>query len=91
MLQSIVGDITSDTVRLIYKEACKSKNKKKIAHIINVISDMAMSQLHPYFYAIMAILVILFLMNCFQFYFYIRLIRNLREIPHTINMTSDIN
>lgn len=79
MLNSIIGDITHDTVRLIYKEARKKRNQRKIAYVINLIADMATSQAQPYFYAIMAILVLLFLMNCFQFFFYVRYIRNLRE------------
>lgn len=91
LLHSIIGDLTHDTVRLIYKEAQKKRNQKKIAYVINLVADMVTTQAQPYFYAIMAILILLFLMNCFQFFFYIKYIRNLKDggFPN-LNLTSEI-
>ena len=70
---TIVGDLTTETISLIFKECEKEKNKKRLASIINNITDIAIKNIQPYLYTIMAILVLLFVINCFQFYYYIKL------------------
>jgi hypothetical protein len=72
-MNSIIGDLTSDTISIIFKECEKNKNKKRIKYIINNILDVAFGNIKPYLYTIMGILILLFLMNLFQFYYYIRL------------------
>jgi hypothetical protein len=73
-MNSIIGDVTRETLSLMYKEARKTKNQQKIKVIFDIVGNIAMKRIQPYFYAIMAILVLLFLMNCFQFFYYIRAI-----------------
>ena len=70
---TIVGDLTTETISLIFKECEKEKNKKRLASIINNITDIAFKNIQPYLYTIMAILILLFVINCFQFYYYIKL------------------
>ena len=72
-MKSLFGDITKETINLIYKECEKDKNKQRLSYIINNITNIAFKNIQPYLYTIMAILVLLFLMNCFQFYYYIKL------------------
>lgn len=73
-MKSILGDLTSETINFIYKECEKTQNKKRLATIINNITSIAFESITPYLYTIMAILILLFLINCFQFYYYIKLI-----------------
>jgi hypothetical protein len=82
---SIVGDLTSETISIIYKECERPKNKRRLSYIINNITNMAFRNIQPYLYTIMAILIILFLMNCFQFYYYIKIV--LLNNKHHINNT----
>lgn len=70
---SIIGDATKDVLDLVYREICKKHNKRKLSIIIDTVSELLIVKIQPFMYAIMAILIILFLMNCFQFYYYIRL------------------
>lgn len=72
-MESILGDITSEAIAIIYKECRRKRNKKKLSYIIDNVVSMLMSSIQPYMYTIMAMLIILFLMNCFQFFYYIRM------------------
>lgn len=79
-MNSLVSDVTRETLSFAYKELCKEKNKTKVRNIINHVSTIAIERLQPYLYAIMAILIIMFLMNCFQFYYYLKyLIKNVHS------------
>jgi hypothetical protein len=73
---SILGDITNETLNIVYKELKKSKNSSKISYIINTLSNLALKRIQPYLYAIMMILIIIFLINCFQFYYYLKFVIN---------------
>jgi hypothetical protein len=72
-MKSIIGDLTTETISLIFRECEKDKNKRRLSNIINNIINIAFENIKPYLYTIMAILVLLFVMNCFQFYYYIKL------------------
>lgn len=73
---SLLGGATSDIIDMIYKETKKTHNQKRINKMIDIFTNLAIRRIQPYMYAIMAILIILFLMNCFQFFFYIKLVNN---------------
>ena len=79
-MDSIVSDVTRESIDLIYKELKKKHNKKKLSYIFNYISNLAINSIKPYMYTIMAILIVIFLMNCFQFYYYIKLNTNFKSI-----------
>jgi len=70
----MIKDLTTETINLISKEFDKTHNKQHLNKIINHITNIAFQYIKPYLYTIMAILIILFIMNCFQFYYYIKLI-----------------
>jgi hypothetical protein len=72
-MKSIIGDLTTETISLIFRECEKDKNKRRLSNIINNIINIAFENIKPYLYTIMAILILLFIMNCFQFYYYIKL------------------
>lgn len=78
-MNSLISDMTKDTLKYIYKETKKKTNQKKISYIIDTITRIAVEKLQPYMYAIMAILIILFLMNCFQFYYYLNIVMILNK------------
>ena len=72
-MKSVIGDLTSETISLIFKECEKEKNKRRLEKIINNIINIAFENIKPYLYTIMAILILLFVMICFQFYYYVKL------------------
>lgn len=74
-----LGNITKQSINLIYNEIKKPCNKKKLTSVVEIILKSALSYLTPYLYAIIAILVVLFLMNCFQFFYYTRIVLQLNE------------
>lgn len=84
-MKSVIGDLTSETISIIFKECEKEKNKRRIETIVNNIINIAFDNIKPYLYTIMAILVLLFLINCFQFYYYVKLF-----ITNTKITTGDI-
>lgn len=72
-MKSVIGDLTSETISLVFKECEKEKNKRRLEKIMNNIINIAFENIKPYLYTIMAILVLLFIMMCFQFYYYVKL------------------
>jgi cell division protein FtsL len=72
-MKSIFSDLTKETISIVFKECEKEKNKHRIENFINKITKIAFTNIQPYLYTIMAILVLMFTMNCFQFYYYIKL------------------
>lgn len=70
----MIEDLTTETINFIYNQFEKTHNKKQINKIINHITTIAFQFIKPYLYTIMAILIMLFIMNFFQFYYYIKLI-----------------
>ncbi len=73
MIDSLIGDVTNETLSYMFKQIKRKRNQKRIAYIVDFIMGLAIKRIQPYMYAIMAILIVLFAMNCFQFYYYIRL------------------
>lgn len=68
-----INDILKNIINIIYTEIRKKKNKKKIDFILKKLEDSVMNRIKPYIYTIFGILIILFLVNCFQFFYYIKL------------------
>lgn len=85
VMDSFIGDILKDTLNYIYRESRKKRNQKKISLIIDIITKIAVEKIQPYMYAIIAILIILFLMNCFQFYYYIKMVMILNNNKNLID------
>lgn len=73
-INTIFGDITNEIIEYIYIQTKKHTNKKRIKYIVNTLSDIIFSDLKPYLYTILIILILTFLMNCFNFYYYITLL-----------------
>ena len=71
---TLVSDLTSETLKYVYKEFNRPNNRKRLRFMIDTITNMAIGRIQPYMYAIMAILIIMFLLNCFQFYYYLKFI-----------------
>jgi hypothetical protein len=72
-INPLLGDITTEIIDYIYIQTHKKKNKRKIKYIIDTLTTVAFGDVKPYLYTILAILILMFLMNCFNFYYYITL------------------
>ena len=75
---SIVGDLTDEIINFIYLQTNKKNNKRKIKCIIDRLTKLLFEDIRPYLYTILAMLFIMFIINCFQFYYYIRLVVNMK-------------
>ena len=84
MVNAIIGDVTRELIDYIYLQTKKKNNHKKLEYIKNILISIIVTPLQPYLYTILAILIIIILMNCFSFYYYIRLFMK-------SNPTYDIN
>lgn len=71
MSKTIFGDITNEIIEYIYIQTKKNNNKKKIKHVVDLLGDIIFSDLRPYLYTILAVLILSFLMNSFNFYYFI--------------------
>jgi hypothetical protein len=72
-MKSIFDDISKQIIDFSFKEFKKKKNREKIEYVINNITNYAFRSIKPYLYTIMILLITLFLINCAQFYYYIKL------------------
>jgi hypothetical protein len=89
-MKSVLGDLTSETIGIIFKECEKEKNKRRIETIINNIINIALDNIKPYLYTIMAILILMFLINFVQFYYYIKLVLTNSKTENNIIHMEDI-
>jgi hypothetical protein len=81
-MNSIIGDLTTETISLVYKECEKDKNKRRLSKIITRVINIALEHINPYLYTIMTILILLFVINCVQFYYYMKILIINKEGPY---------
>ena len=85
-INSLVGDLTHEIIDFIYSQTKKKNNKKKIKYIIDTLTKLLFHDIQPYLYTILAMLFIMFIINCFQFYYYVKLnINNKVPISESFN------
>lgn len=72
-VNSLVSDLTREIIDFIYSQTKKKNNKKKIKYIVDTLTKLLFGDIQPYLYTILAMLFIMFIINCFQFYYYIKL------------------
>lgn len=70
---SIIEDIADDLIRHVQNICSTPKYSKKINHLLSQCVKIIFNNISPYLYIIISILIIMFLMNCFQFYYYVKL------------------
>jgi hypothetical protein len=71
---SFLSKATREIFSNVYKEIKNEKNKKQIYAIVDFFFEMFLQQVRPYFYAIVCILLVMFAMNCVQFYYYLKIV-----------------
>lgn len=89
VVNSLVGDVTTELINYLHIQLKKKKNKRKVKTIINILTDFVFNDIKPYLYTILAILIIMFIINLFQFYYYIKLFidsKSSLQIPNTFNL-----
>jgi len=67
----ITSDIFREIIRNCYYELKVPRNEKKVKYIINSITNIVLKDFRFQINIVVAILVLMFIMNCTQFYFYI--------------------
>jgi hypothetical protein len=72
-INPLLGDLTREIIDYIYLHSKKRGNKRKVKYILDTLTSIAFGDVKPYLYTILAILILMFLMNCFNFYYYITL------------------
>ena len=82
-IHSLFGDITNEIIDYIYNQSRKRKNKAKLKYIIDTCTDIAFKDVKPYLYTILIIL--MFLTNCWTFYYYIKLFYSITHLPKNMN------
>lgn len=70
-MDNIFSEVTSNVIKNIYTETLKPKNKKRLEKIVSAITLILLKKIQPYIFGILTMLIILFLMNVLQFYYYL--------------------
>lgn len=71
---SLIGKATHNFISLITKELQKNKNKKNISEITKYLISLILDKINPYFYTLLIMLIIMFIMNFVQFYYYMKIL-----------------
>lgn len=74
--KSIIHDIADDIISQLQNICSTPKYNKKINNLLSYCVKIIFNHLSTYLYIIIAILILMFLMNCFQFYYYVSLFIN---------------
>ena len=68
----ITYSITQEMIKHFLNIIKESNNYNKIKNIIDDLTSTISNKVAPYLYSILAILIVMFFMNCFQFYYYLK-------------------
>jgi hypothetical protein len=88
--KSLYSDIVREIIDFIYIQGKKKKNKHKIKYLIDTVTSLFLDNIKPYLYTILAILLLMFVINCFQFYYYIKLFIKSNNNPEFIMGLTEI-
>lgn len=73
---TFIEKIVQDGCQLAVKELSRPKNKKIIKNITNKIISYIFQHVGIYLYTIIAVLILLFILNLVQFFFYIAYLKS---------------
>lgn len=68
---SLLHAITRETFRKVRKELRKPKNQATLKSLTSRVTAFVMQQMQVYLVTIIVLLILLFTMNCAQFYYYV--------------------
>ena len=71
---SLIGKETHNFISIIAKEMHKNKNKKNLSEITKYLVSLILDKINPYFYTLLIMLIIMFIMNFVQFYYYMKIL-----------------
>ena len=69
-MSEISSEIMREVLRNCYYEMKKPRNGKKIKYMVSTLTEYVLSDFKFQINIVVAILVLMFVMNCVQFYFY---------------------
>jgi hypothetical protein len=72
MLNSIIEHLTCETEKHLKKKHVKERIDKVLTFVLR--------KFYPFLYTILAILVLMFAMNCFQFFYYVKTFENFKNL-----------
>ena len=77
----ILDTLIEDTINIVHAQYRKETNKNKIDEILDHAFKTLLDKISPYFILIVTLLSVLTIMNCVQFYYYIRIF--LKQVANT--------
>lgn len=91
VVNSMFGDLTKELIDYLYIQLKKKNNKRKLKTIIDTLTDLMFNDIKPYLYTILSILILMFIMNLVQFYYYVKIFIDSKltlpfNIPNTFNL-----
>lgn len=91
VVNSMFGDVTKELIDYLYIQLKKKNNKRKLKIIIDTLTDLVFNDIKPYLYTILSILILMFIMNLVQFYYYVKIFIDSKlslpfNIPNTFNL-----
>jgi hypothetical protein len=69
-MDKLLNETSNYLLDYVTNELNDNKKKRKVKYIIDTVVNLGIENVKVYFYTLMAILLIIFLLQCFQFYYY---------------------
>ena len=75
-MESIIECFAQETEKTFKKK----KMNKALIKMSNSILNFFLCKFYPFFYTILAILLLMFTMNCFQFFYYLKTVDKIKKL-----------
>jgi hypothetical protein len=72
-MNKLINETSNYLLDYVTKELNNDIKKKKVKYIIDTVVNLGIENIKVYFYTLLSILLIIFLLQCFQFYYYTRI------------------
>lgn len=71
-MNNVIDDIFKEIIKILYNVSTNKKTKKRLEIILKEFKLLILNEIGPYLYTIMAILILMLIINFFQFYYYLK-------------------
>jgi hypothetical protein len=86
----VIENLANDAIKMVHTFYNKDENKMKIDTFAGSLMDVFIEKLKPYFFLITGLLVVMIIMSCIQFYYYIKVYLKQYDMTYRLTAVNEI-